>query len=173
MFMMLLRSIFISVHNSWTLTSHPFSAEFLVISHFIYFVPHPCHPWVHYLLLISASFVLFFIFYLWLHWVFIAACGFSLVAESSGYSSLQCTGFSLWWLLLLRSVGSRACGHLYLWVTGSVAARHVGSSWTRDQTHVPCIGRWILNHWITRELPHLFYSCWLLICLILFWTSSP
>ena len=22
----------------------------------------------------------------------------------------------------------------------------------RDQTHVPCIGRQILNHWITREV---------------------
>ena len=27
--------------------------------------------------------------------------GFSLVAASGSYSSLQCTGFSLWWLLLL------------------------------------------------------------------------
>ena len=27
---------------------------------------------------------------------------------------------------------------------------------TRDQTHVPCIGSWILNHWTTREalMPH-------------------
>ena len=25
------------------------------------------------------------------------------------------------------------------------------SSWTRDQTHVPCIGKRILNHWTTRE----------------------
>ena len=24
---------------------------------------------------------------------------------------------------------------------------------TRDQTHVPCIGRQILNHWSTREVP--------------------
>ena len=24
---------------------------------------------------------------------------------------------------------------------------------TRDQTHVPCIGRQILNHWTTREVP--------------------
>ena len=27
---------------------------------------------------------------------------------------------------------------------------HVGSSWSRDRTHVPCIGRQILNHWTTR-----------------------
>ena len=26
-----------------------------------------------------------------------------------------------------------------------------GSSWTRDQTHISCIGRWILYHWATRE----------------------
>ena len=26
------------------------------------------------------------------------------------------------------------------------------SSPTRDQTHIPCIGRRILNHWTTREL---------------------
>ena len=29
----------------------------------------------------------------------------------------------------------------------------MGSSWTRDQTQVPCIGRQILNHWTTREAP--------------------
>ena len=26
------------------------------------------------------------------------------------------------------------------------------SSQTRDQNGVPCIGRWILNHWTTREV---------------------
>ena len=36
--------------------------------------------------------------------------------------------------------------------TGSVAPRHVGSSPTRDQTHVPCISRWIPNHWTTRKV---------------------
>ena len=36
--------------------------------------------------------------------------GFSLVAASGGYSSLWCAGFSLWWLLLLRSTGSRCAG---------------------------------------------------------------
>ena len=33
------------------------------------------------------------------------------------------------------------------------------SSPTRDRTHVPCIGRQILNHWTTREVP----GCLLLI----------
>ena len=30
------------------------------------------------------------------------------------------------------------------------------SSPTRDRTHVPCIGRQILDHWTTREVPILF-----------------
>ena len=53
---------------------------------------------------------LFYFIYFWLHWVFVAACGLSLVAASGGYSSLRCTGFSLRWLLLLRSMGSRHAG---------------------------------------------------------------
>ena len=43
-------------------------------------------------------FILFI--YFWLRWVFVAACGLSLVAESGGYSSLRCAGFSLQWLLV-------------------------------------------------------------------------
>ena len=46
----------------------------------------------------------------WLHWVFVAVRGVSLVAASGGYSPLRCTGFSLRWLLLLRSTGSRRAG---------------------------------------------------------------
>ena len=48
--------------------------------------------------------------YFWLHWVFVAARGLSLVAASGGYSSLRCAGFLLLWLLLLRSTGSRRAG---------------------------------------------------------------
>ena len=45
--------------------------------------------------------------YFWLRWVFVAANGLSLVAASGGYSSLWYAGFSLRWLLLLRSLGSK------------------------------------------------------------------
>ena len=45
-----------------------------------------------------------------------------------------------------------------LWLTGPAAPRHVGSSQTRARTHVPCIGRQILNHCATREAPKIFYS---------------
>jgi len=34
----------------------------------------------------------------------------------------------------------------------------VGSSWTRDQTCVPCIERQILNYWTTREVPRKAFS---------------
>ena len=48
--------------------------------------------------------------YFWLRWVFIAACGLSLVAPSGDYSLLQCAGFSLQWLLLLRSTSCTCAG---------------------------------------------------------------
>ena len=66
--------------------------------------------------------------YFWLRWVFVAAHGLSLVVASGGYSSLRCVGFSLRWLLLLRSTGSRCVGFSscgtraqQLWLAGSKA----------------------------------------------------
>ena len=56
-----------------------------------------------------ASFFSKFI-YFWLHWVFIAVCRLSLVVASRGYSSLRCVCFSLLWLFLLWSMGSRHVG---------------------------------------------------------------
>ena len=70
-----------------------YTSIFLIINHSIFFYINLC--------------ILFYLFYFWLRWVFIAACGLSLVVASRGYSSLQCAGFSLWWLLLL---GARALG---------------------------------------------------------------
>ena len=125
-----------------------------------------CSQCMAYILIFMVS--LFFLF--WLCWVFVAARGLSLVGASAGYSSLRCTGFSLWWLLLLWSTGSRhicfsSCGmqaqQLWLmgsrvqdqlWHTGLAAPWHVGSYQTRDRTRVPCIGRWILNHCPTKEV---------------------
>ena len=54
------------------------------------------------------KFILFV--YFWLCCVFVAARGLSLVAVSGDYSSLRCAGFSLPWLLLLWSTGSRHVG---------------------------------------------------------------
>ena len=64
--------------------------------------------------------------------------GFSLVVASGGYSSLR-------WLLFLQSTGSGS--------PASVVVAH-RLSCPRDPICVPCVGRWILNYWTTRE-PHL------------------
>ena len=42
------------------------------------------------------------------YWVFLKLQGLSLVSLSNGYSSLGYMGFSLQWLLLRWSIGSRA-----------------------------------------------------------------
>ena len=66
--------------------------------------------------------------YFWLHWVFVAARGLSLVAVSRGHSSSRCTGSSLRWLLLLQGMGSRCASSVVvahvLWSTGSVVVVH-------------------------------------------------
>ena len=60
--------------------------------------------------------VLFFGFFFfcarssWLCWGFVALCGLSLVKVSGAYSLFWCVGFSLPWLLLLWSTGSRLSG---------------------------------------------------------------
>ena len=105
---------------------------------------------------VPGSFFFFFFLinlfiYFWLHWVFIAAHGLSLVAVSGAYSLLRCAGFSLRWLLLLRSMGFRCVGFSSCGTWGLVALRHVGSSRTRAGAHVACIGRWFLKHCTTRE----------------------
>ena len=44
------------------------------------------------------------------------------------------------------------------WIMGPAAPQHVGSSWTRARTRVPCIGRRTLNHCATREAPRPFFN---------------
>ena len=73
----------------------------------------------------AKSFVLFYFFNFWLHWVFVAAHGLSLVAASRGHSSLWCAGPSLQWPLPLQSTGSR---HVGLSSCGSQAPVHRLSS---------------------------------------------
>ena len=54
----------------------------------------------------------FFNLFFWLHWVILAARRLSLVVPSRGYSLVAVcgVGFSLQWLLLLWSTGSRVQG---------------------------------------------------------------
>ena len=57
--------------------------------------------------------------FIWFCWVFMAARAF-LSLQVRAALQLRCTGFSLWWLLLLWSTGSGAHGLQSLWPTGSV-----------------------------------------------------
>ena len=105
-----------------------------------------------------------------MHWVFVAVWGLSLVAVSRGISLVAAHGL----LIVVASFGVehslQVHGPQYLCCMGLVDLQHVGSSCTRDWTHVPWIGRQILYHWTTREVP-----CWLFKCTIcgdlflLFW----
>ena len=97
-------------------------------------------------------------FFFWMRWVFVAACGFSLAVVNRGYSTAEVHR-----LLLLQSLSPRTCRLQELWQAGSIVVahglhysvtwQHVGSSQTRDRTCVSCIGRQILKHWTTREVP--------------------
>ena len=111
--------------------------------------------WLRLLSRLGSMFLFYFLFLvvLGLH---CCARGLSLIAEWE-LLYLQCAGFSLRWLLLLLSMGSRAWAQ-QSWRTGLVALRHVGSSRTRDRTRIPCIGKWFLNHWTTRNVLSCFYK---------------
>ena len=47
---------------------------------------------------------------LWLCWVFDAAWAFLSLGWAGATLELRCMGFSLWWLLVFRSTGSRPVG---------------------------------------------------------------
>ena len=69
----------------------------------------------------------------------------SLVAEC-GLQWLQHYGLSsCGWRALEHGLSSSMRAQK-LWCTGSVSQQHVESSWTKDQTCVPCIDRWIHYH---------------------------
>ena len=120
----------------------------------------------------------FFFFFNKFIYLFLAVSGLRCCARAfsscgqQGLLFVRCAGVSLRQLLLFWSTGSRragfnSCGtraqQLYLtgsrvqaqqlWHTGLVAPRHVGSSQTRARTCVSCVGRRILNHCATREVP--------------------
>ena len=77
---------------------------------------------VHLCYMFFKFFIFIYLFtYFWLCWVFVATCRLSLVATSGEYSLLQCAGFSLQWLLLPWSTGSRAQTQ-ELWHIGLVVA---------------------------------------------------
>ena len=69
-------------------------------------------------------------------WVFVAR-RLPLVVASRAYSLLWCVSFSLPWFSCCGAAQEHRC-------TDLAAPQHMESCWTRDQTSVPCIARWIL-----------------------------
>ena len=109
--------------------------------------------------------ILFFFYFIYLFWAALGLCfawAFSscsewgllfivlcrlliVVASLAVVHRLQAHGLSTW----AHRPQSQA---QQLWPTNLVAQQHVESSWSRDQTHVPCIGRQILIHFTTRKV---------------------
>ena len=82
--------------------------------------------------------------------------GLSLVAASRGSSLVAVRGLLIVVASLVAEHGLQGVWAQYLWHTGLVALRHVESSWTRDQTRVPCVGRRIPIQRTTKAVPILF-----------------
>ena len=109
----------------------------------------------------------FYGYYFWLCWVFVALLRLFSCWASGGCSLVvlcrlcHCGGLS-WFggqavgfqasVLSARSVGSGSALVQWFRCTDLVTSRLVESAWTRGQTRVPCIGRWILIHCTTKEV---------------------
>ena len=84
---------------------------------------------------------------LWLCWVPLLLHGaFSSCSEQELLSHCGAGASHCTWLLFLQSTGCRMLGFQKLWHAGLVDLQHVGSSRSRNRTHVPCTGRWTLCH---------------------------
>ena len=99
---------------------------------------------------------------------FISFFFFGLQRASEGCSSLRCMGFSMRWLLSLRSTGSRraafsngdswALEHRHTHMHMCIAVAHrlrcseaCGIFPDRGSTHVSCAGRQLRHHWATSS----------------------
>ena len=88
-------------------------------------------------------------------YLYLASLGLCCCARAS-----HCSGFSFG--------GARARAQAQqLWPTGLAAPQHVGSSWIRNRTCVPCIARWMPHHWATRGALG-WTSSWMNCCPFLF-----
>ena len=111
----------------------------------------PFHP-----LLFFGFFIFdFYLFtYCWPCWVFLAAHGLSLTVVSGGYSLValasRCSGFPCCRAQTLGCPGFSSCSS---WAPerGLSSCGTRAYSRTRNPIQVPFFGRWILNHWTTRE----------------------
>ena len=80
----------------------------------------------------------FFFLNFWLHWVFAPEPELSLLAVTGGSSLVVVLRLLIAMASLVASPGLEIVGSA-IWHMGLGAPRHVGSSKTRDQTHVPSL----------------------------------
>ena len=88
------------------------------------------------------------------------ACSLRCTMQASHFGGFSCCGAWAPKHRLSSCVTQLSVSLSY--TTGLFAPQHVESSWTRYQTHVPCFGRQILNHWTTREVL-IFFLLWIVI----------
>ena len=106
-------------------------------------------------------------------YLFLAALGFRCCTQAfsscncCGARTSHCHGFSCCeaWALgtqaqQLQLTGSGVQAQ-QLCRPGPAAPWHVGSSWTRDQIHVPHIGKWTPNNGTTKEVLGKIFILWL------------
>ena len=111
------------------------------------------------------------IYLLGLRWVSTAAWAFSSFSEW-GYSPLQGRGSSWYgarlctWAQKLQHAGPGAQAREW-WHVGVVTPQYGGIFPDRGSNRGPCIARWILQRWTTREAFSLFWDVWLSVSLSL------
>ena len=104
---------------------------------------------------------LFLYLFTWLAWVFVAAPGLSPVVANGGVEGLLSIaeyGLLIAVVSLVAEHGFQGTWAQQLPRRGLTAPWHVGSFQIRNWTGVPCISRWILNHWTTRKSLHHFLT---------------
>ena len=79
--------------------------------------------------------------------------GLSLVVVSGGYAQAAVCGLLIVKASLAVVLGLQGTQAQQLWCMSLVAPWQVGSYQIQDQTHVSCIGRQILYHCTTTEVP--------------------
>ena len=144
--------------DNWCIKLKNCSSVFFIIS-FINIIILLKYSWF----MISCIILCFFCLFIYLFLVVLSlhsyerafsGCGYSGLLSHCGTWTSYCDRFSCCraeapvgfsdcstWAQYLWLKGPRAFRLQSLWQAGLVAPRHVRYSWTRDWTHVPCIGR--------------------------------
>ena len=87
----------------------------------------------------------------------LAACGLCFSCSEQGLFFLAVHRFLIMMESLFMEHRLNNCS------TWAFLPQGIWASRTRDQTHVCCIGRWVLNCWTITEVPHIVFKAKLLV----------